>query len=216
MILGISTSLGKLNLVVADQDKVLMSSSSDISLKNDASLDKLLVKGLTEAQITIQQISSIIVDIGPGGTSSVRTGVAFANGLAYSLKIPVVPISSFELIGADLWAIHQKTVLCVIKSIKTNIFAGVYDGEKLTTYYGDREQLVQLIAKEQNQLVLAGFAGANDILVANMPDTAVEIVDYQRVNPLSMIKYHSKFISRATTYPKLPVPINETKVDIVV
>lgn len=216
MILGISTSLGKLNLVIAEGQEILLASSSDISLKNDASLDKLLLKGLQEANVSIQQITSIIVDIGPGGTSSVRTGVAFANGLAYSLKIPVIPVSSFELIGADLWDTHQQNVLCIIKSIKTNIFAGLYDGSTITTYYGDREKLAATISKENKELVLAGFARSNDILVENMPQTQVNIVDYERVNPLAMIKYYEKFVHRAMRFPQLPTPINETQVDITI
>ena len=39
----------------------------------------------------------IMVSIGPGAFTSLRVGVAFALGLAFSYQVPVLPVSSLEV-----------------------------------------------------------------------------------------------------------------------
>ena len=51
----------------------------------------------------INDLSLIVVNAGPGGTNSVRSGVSFANSLGFSLKIPVSYYNSFEVIGRLAW-----------------------------------------------------------------------------------------------------------------
>lgn len=61
--------------------------------------EKLLpaVSKLLEAQkIKMEKLRAIGVVIGPGGFTSVRIGVAVANGLGYGLNLPIVGIKKDE------------------------------------------------------------------------------------------------------------------------
>lgn len=44
---------------------------------------------LKKQKVTLKDLTNILVNPGPGGFSSTRTGVAMANALAYALNIPV-------------------------------------------------------------------------------------------------------------------------------
>ena len=60
-------------------------------------LSNLLEEGLNQSGKTVSDISEIIVDIGPGGLTSTRSGIAFANGLAFALNINIVAANGLEL-----------------------------------------------------------------------------------------------------------------------
>ena len=51
---------------------------------------------LNDAGIQVKDINTIGISIGPGSFTGLRIGFAITQGLAYSNKIPVVPISSLE------------------------------------------------------------------------------------------------------------------------
>ncbi|MDR0587870.1 MAG: tRNA (adenosine(37)-N6)-threonylcarbamoyltransferase complex dimerization subunit type 1 TsaB [Burkholderiales bacterium] len=54
---------------------------------------------LAEAKITLSHIHAIAVDVGPGSFTGVRVGCSVAQGLAFGLNIPVVPVSSLAAIA---------------------------------------------------------------------------------------------------------------------
>jgi len=57
------------------------------------------------------QIDAVAVVVGPGGFTGLRVGVAFATGFAMAKGIPVLPVSSYEMLaaraseGETVWAL---------------------------------------------------------------------------------------------------------------
>ena len=103
-----------------------------------------------------KDITGIIVDIGPGGTSRVRTGVAFANSLSYSSGVPVYPVSSMELAGVDAWSKHNLPVIATVKSIKGNAYIGLYNEGRVTIKYGPIEE-IPLMTDDIDSFAVVGF-----------------------------------------------------------
>lgn len=62
---------------------------------------------LQKASLQLQDISAIAFARGPGSFTGVRIGTAMVQGLAFSFDIPVVPISTLELLAFQ--AVKQKT-----------------------------------------------------------------------------------------------------------
>lgn len=56
-----------------------------------------LVQLLNEAQLELQSINCVIVAKGPGSFNGLRVGISTAKGLAFSLEIPIIGISSLAL-----------------------------------------------------------------------------------------------------------------------
>jgi tRNA threonylcarbamoyladenosine biosynthesis protein TsaB len=85
MKLYIDTSNNQKTIVSLDDDRVEQSTGVDKSQQVLVLINKILEKN----KKNMKDISEIEVEIGPGSYTGLRVGVAVANGLAWSLKIPV-------------------------------------------------------------------------------------------------------------------------------
>jgi tRNA threonylcarbamoyladenosine biosynthesis protein TsaB len=66
----------------------------------DRDLPALVAGLLAEVGLSFADIDRIAVDVGPGNLTAVRTGVAYANGLAFALGVGVATADSLELMAA--------------------------------------------------------------------------------------------------------------------
>lgn len=152
--LGISTSSGQFALVLGEKGKIVYNSEAFV-VQNE--LDDMLLDALASCGKEVKDIESIIVDIGPGGTSRVRTGVAFANSLSYSLNIPVYPVSSMELAGVEAWENYRLPVIATVRSIKGNAYVGFYNEKLVSIEFGQIEEIVPKLIDNVDEFVVVGF-----------------------------------------------------------
>ena len=151
--LGISTSSGQFALVLGEGGRMIYN-SNEFEINNE--LDDMLRGALESCGKEVKDITGIIVDIGPGGTSRVRTGVAFANSLSYASEIPVYPVSSMELAGIDAGCKYNLPVIATVKSIKGNAYIGLYNNGQVTIKYGPIED-IPLITEDLDEFAVVGF-----------------------------------------------------------
>lgn len=86
---------------------------------------------LNSSKITIHDIRIIAVDKGPGSFTGIRIGVTIAKVLAYSLNIPIVSLTSLDLIGINL----TKPSYVAVKE-NNGVFVTFYDQkDNPITYY---------------------------------------------------------------------------------
>ena len=88
----------KLYIDTSDQIKVkvilyfeseIVSEKIEIRRHSSQNLLRLIVELLKEKNISINQLSEIEINIGPGSYTGLRVGAAVANAIAWFLKIPV-------------------------------------------------------------------------------------------------------------------------------
>ncbi len=103
----------------------------DISSHIMPMLDKLF----TSANIKINQINKIFVVNGPGSFTGLRIGVTIAKTMAWSLNIPVVPISSLEVLATTPF--EGDYIIPFIDARRDYVFAGIYDKD-LDTAFNDQ------------------------------------------------------------------------------
>jgi len=151
--LGISTSSGQFALVLGEDGKTIYN-SKEFEINNE--LDDMLQNALSSCGKEVKDINGIIVDIGPGGTSRVRTGVAFANSLSFASGIPVYPVSSMELAGVDAGSKYNVPVIATVKSIKGNAYIGLYNKGQVTIKYGPIEE-IPLMTEDLDGFAVVGF-----------------------------------------------------------
>ena len=82
----------------------------------------LIVKVLDKANIRINDINKIAVCVGPGSFTGVRIGVTIAKTIAYSLNIPIVTLTSLDLVGLN---IDSKSYVAVKEN--NGAFIALYD-----------------------------------------------------------------------------------------
>lgn len=203
--LGISTSSSQFILALGEDDRLLFHSGD---YEPDKDIGALMLLALEKTQRSAQEIRRIVADIGPGGTSRVRTGVSFANGLAFSLGIGVCPVSLFELIGKLLWKRHQMPVVSTINSLKGNAYIGFFDqGKWHPTKFGVIDQILPGIVAPLEAFVVAGPHSA--AIQALFPDKKIlNDNDLAGIGQV-IINDSGEFAERELKFPQLALPITE-------
>jgi tRNA threonylcarbamoyl adenosine modification protein YeaZ len=96
MQLAIDTSTDTTSLALIKESEVLTELTWRCEQNHSVELLPHLVDLLCQAETSLQSISGIIVARGPGSFNALRVGVSTAKGLAFSLGIPIVGISTLE------------------------------------------------------------------------------------------------------------------------
>ena len=107
MQLAIDTSTNTASLALAQDHEVLAELTWRCGQNHSTQLLTSLAHLLNQTGVSLQSIDGIIVARGPGSFNGLRVGVSTAKGLAFSLGIPIVGISSLE---ADAYQ-HAETGL---------------------------------------------------------------------------------------------------------
>jgi tRNA A37 threonylcarbamoyladenosine modification protein TsaB len=207
---GISTSSGQFALVIGEGGKLLFDSTA-VPFPAWTELAERLTRGLQACGRETGEVGNLIVDTGPGGTSRVRTGVSFANGLAYALGVTVCPVSSMELAGLDAWAKHRLPVIHTVKSIKGNAYAGLADGERLHAMeYGPLEEILARLTRGEGAYAVTGYH-REEVLRWGEAAGGVTLLDSGQAygEARFLIEQEERFIARALKFPAYACPITE-------
>lgn len=111
-------------------DQEIEVNDQDLSGKFICMVENLLNKN----NVTMQEIDTIFVAIGPGSFTGIRIGVTFAKVAAWSLNKKVVPFSSLELMATT--SIDTKVIIPMIDARRGYVFGGIYDAN-LDNLYED-------------------------------------------------------------------------------
>lgn len=98
-ILAIDTSTFSLSVAVSTEQKVLGEFATNLKKNHSIRLMPLISDLLAEVELAPTDLSAIVVAQGPGSYTGVRIGVATAKSMAWSLGIPLIGISSLEVIA---------------------------------------------------------------------------------------------------------------------
>lgn len=84
---------------------------------------------LAEAGITRGQLDAIAVGRGPGAFTGVRLAVSVAQGLAFALGIPVVPVSSLAALAMQAPR-NGAAILATIDARRSEVYAGAFRADE--------------------------------------------------------------------------------------
>ena len=114
--------------IFKDNDLVSKSVISDFKSTSVHTMP-LIVETLEKCNINIKDINKVAVCKGPGSFTGVRIGVSIAKTLSYSLNIPIVSLTSIDLIGINLDKVSYVSVL-----ENNGAFVSLYDGNSNIEY----------------------------------------------------------------------------------
>ncbi len=97
MKLTIDTSTDTASLALVQGSKVIAESTWHCGQSHTIQLLPQLAQLLNQTGSMLQSISGIIVAKGPGSYNGLRVGISTAKGLAFSLEVPLVGISTLEV-----------------------------------------------------------------------------------------------------------------------
>jgi tRNA threonylcarbamoyl adenosine modification protein YeaZ len=97
-VIALDSTLGPGSVALAEGGAVV---ASKVALgEGKGQLAWLVRELLTERELAPRDLEAVVVGVGPGRFTGVRSAVAVAKGLAWSLGLPLVPVGSLEAVGA--------------------------------------------------------------------------------------------------------------------
>ena len=131
--LSINTSTKITHLALHDGAKILSSFAENLGREQSSLLQGKIATLLEQANLEKSDIELIAVTRGPGFYTGIRCGLSFALGLAYSLGLPVLALSSLDLLQEAALTnenfASKRFVIPYIKSKKNSVFSQIYDRE---------------------------------------------------------------------------------------
>lgn len=97
--LAIDTSTETCSVAIQTSNGQIVEASHSQSTHHAQAILPLIEGLLKKANLKLSDIQDILVSIGPGSFTGVRAGIATAQGLAYGLSIPIIPIGTLDLVA---------------------------------------------------------------------------------------------------------------------
>ncbi|GEN57752.1 tRNA (adenosine(37)-N6)-threonylcarbamoyltransferase complex dimerization subunit type 1 TsaB [Halolactibacillus alkaliphilus] len=128
MILAMDTSTDVLTVSLHDGKEIIEEYSSKNKNKHSTRLMPAIDRIMKEAKVKPEQLTKIIVGIGPGSYTGIRIALSTAKTMAWTLNIPVVGVSSLKALC--LSAIMSEGYVCSFLDARRGlVYAGLYDKE---------------------------------------------------------------------------------------
>ena len=99
LILGIESATVQVGCAIGGHEGVLASAHSAKGKRHAESLAPSIQFICEQAGIELSEIGVVAVDIGPGLFTGLRVGVATAKAIAFALRIPMIGVSSLDLVA---------------------------------------------------------------------------------------------------------------------
>lgn len=201
-ILAIDTS-SQLCTVALTVDGVATAQSKSLPREHTQHLLPMVDHLLATHSFGLNKLDAIAVAIGPGSFTGVRVGVSFAQGLAFALGIPVVTISTLEVLARR--AARQarfsngQGILSAIDARRQEVYVGLYHLENGLPALMAAEFIAPVSAVEHKLLavtdeVIAVGSGAilENFHVPSVKFTVVTVEgdDYTSLLALALESYH--------------------------
>lgn len=125
LILGIETATQQVGVAVGGHEGVIATFEVSRGRRHAEILTPAIEFTLRQADIELAEISCIAVDVGPGLFTGMRVGLAAAKALAQALRIPMIGISSLDLLAFPCRH-TDRVVVPVIDARKGEVFWSMY------------------------------------------------------------------------------------------
>jgi tRNA threonylcarbamoyladenosine biosynthesis protein TsaB len=125
LILGIESATQQVGCAIAGHEGVIASFHAAKGRRHAEVLAPAIDFVRRQARIELSEIGAIAVDIGPGLYTGLRVGVTTAKAMAQALRIPVIGVSSLDLLAFPL-RYTSRLIVPVIDARRGEVFYALY------------------------------------------------------------------------------------------
>lgn len=145
LILNIDTSGNTAHVSLAEDGKVIADLFNKDQKDHAAFLQPAIKNILQKTDISIHDINAICVTFGPGSYTGLRVGMASAKGLCYSLNIPLITISTLEVLA--------QTAINSISENRFLLFAPMIDARRMEVFTALYDADLQPVMPPKNMII---------------------------------------------------------------
>ena len=131
IILHIETSTQVCSVALSDNNNCIFSISNDEGMNHAALLSSFIQEALNLLKQLNKQLNAVAVSSGPGSYTGLRIGVSTAKGICYGLNIPLISISTLEIMTIaakkQLNAERDDLFIPMIDARRMEVYDAIFD-----------------------------------------------------------------------------------------
>ncbi|WP_445506901.1 tRNA (adenosine(37)-N6)-threonylcarbamoyltransferase complex dimerization subunit type 1 TsaB [Niallia sp. 03190] len=161
-VLAIDTSNFVLGISLLDNEKVVGEYITNLKKNHSVRAMPAIEQLMKECDIKPKELTKIVVAKGPGSYTGVRIGVTIAKTLAWTLNIPLVGVSSLEVLAVSVGKYFEGNVVPLFDARRGQIYTGLYQFSEKKCIQTKEDQLilttdwVEQLKKEQKKILFVG------------------------------------------------------------
>ena len=125
LILGIETATVQAGCAIGGHEGVLASAHSAKGKRHAENLTPAIEFICEQAQIELAEIGLVAVDVGPGLFTGLRVGIATAKAVAFALRVPMIGVSSLDLLAFPV-RFSPRLIVAAIDARRSELYYAFY------------------------------------------------------------------------------------------
>ena len=127
-ILSVDTSSNVCSVAIMEDDKCIVENSINDGKTHSENLMPLIEKTLQDNNVKLNSIELIAVVVGPGSFTGIRVGLTIAKVYAWSLNIPIIPITSLEAMACSCE--EDRMLVPIIDARRGYVYGAIYKDDE--------------------------------------------------------------------------------------
>jgi len=142
-ILNIETSTNVCSIAISENGNCIFSKSDSEGMNHAALLSVFIAEGMEVLKLQSKKLNAVAVSSGPGSYTGLRIGVSTAKGLCYGLEIPLIAVSTLEVLTAQ-----------ALRKVENNdnvLFCPMIDARRMEVYaafYNEKGEIKREISAD--------------------------------------------------------------------
>ena len=134
LILNIDTSTKFCSVALAKEGEILVGLESKEEMDHSTTLATFVNKCINYIRENHEKLDAVCVTSGPGSYTGLRIGMSLAKGLAFSLDIPMIALSSLKVLAVRaMFSMEdysgEELIVPMIDARRMEVFTGVYNSK---------------------------------------------------------------------------------------
>lgn len=161
LVLGIETSTPQASVAIGSEQGLIASALVSRGASHNEFLLPAIRFCLDEAGLGFRNIGGVAASLGPGLYTGMRVGIATSKALAQSLSVPIVGMSSLDLVAYGV-RYSPKTICAALDARRGEVFHAFYRAspggiQRMSDYRIDKpERLAIGLASRPEEVLLVG------------------------------------------------------------
>lgn len=149
-ILAIDTSNYALGVALLEDNQVLGEYITNLKKNHSVRIMPAIQTLMKDCEKVPADLTKIVVAKGPGSYTGVRIGVTIAKTLAWTLKIPLVGISSLEILASGVGRYFDGYVSPLFDARRGQVYTGLYQYQHDELQTIEEDRLVMLVDRAED------------------------------------------------------------------
>jgi len=145
LLLALDTSTRQASIALCSEDELHGEYTWHVGNNHSVELLTNIQRLLAECGVTLQDLAGLAVATGPGSFNGIRVALATAKTLAFTLKKPLVGVSTLDIIAA-----HQRQwrgpICAVLEAGRSELFAACYLFDEMRSDTGNLNYHLQQLS----------------------------------------------------------------------